>query len=326
MLKTIQLKLSQIKYTGNSIGDDIRAEIEILDKIYRIDKQIKKRSTAKINEEIGNFKTDQKIFNDKVKITIIEKDFLYNDVGSIESNMKINSNSTKPQKFVYKIQIKETRTKSGRPWGKRTATFEVTLEAVVSDVIKYIRDDDDAKGWVWAILDDDKSKKVDLPAFLKVKMERADAKREYFTILEGTYRGKSASIKLEKDGSSWLIAGVKHEPMAKATYSISEKIFTLNNKKYQATDHPDTPWKKGLYDIEIPDSPHSGGARYQKKAPRAKTWFRVGHTGERYLHTGNYSLGCMTITEVSKWMEIYNALIKARKGDSMSVGVLEVAD
>lgn len=81
-----------------------------------------------------------------------------------------------------------------------------------------------------------------------------------------------------------------------------------------------------MYDIEIPDYPHSGGARYEKQAPRAKTWFRIGHNGERYLHTGGYSLGCITITEIIRWVEIYNKLIKARKGDSISVGILEVID
>jgi len=44
------------------------------------------------------------------------------------------------------------------------------------------------------------------------------------------------------------------------------------------------------------------------------------------LHTGSRSLGCITIVDTERWMEIYNALIKARKGDFMSVGVLEVID
>lgn len=78
-----------------------------------------------------------------------------------------------------------------------------------------------------------------------------------------------------------------------------------------------------IYDIEIPDYAHRGGANYPE-AKRAKTWFKIGHNGERYLHAGGHSLGCMTVIEVTRWMEIYNALIKARKGDFMSVGVLEV--
>ena len=55
-------------------------------------------------------------------------------------------------------------------------------------------------------------------------------------------------------------------------------------------------------------------------------WFRIGHDGERYLHAGMVSAGCISITETNRWMEIYNILIKARKGDFMSVSVLEVID
>jgi len=73
--------------------------------------------------------------------------------------------------------------------------------------------------------------------------------------------------------------------------------------KYEAADYPNSPWRKGAYDIEIPDYPHPGGARYQQEAPRAKTWFRVGHSGERYLHAGGRSLGCITIIEISRWGE-----------------------
>lgn len=37
MVKSIKLKLLKIKYNGDSIGDDIRAEIEILGKFSRIE-------------------------------------------------------------------------------------------------------------------------------------------------------------------------------------------------------------------------------------------------------------------------------------------------
>ena len=55
-------------------------------------------------------------------------------------------------------------------------------------------------------------------------------------------------------------------------------------------------------------------------------WFRIGHSGDRYLHPGRVSAGCISITETARWMEIYDVLIKARKGDLMSVGILEVVD
>ena len=39
MLKAIQLKLLRIKYSGDSIGDDISVEIEVLGKSLSVDKK-----------------------------------------------------------------------------------------------------------------------------------------------------------------------------------------------------------------------------------------------------------------------------------------------
>jgi hypothetical protein len=190
---------------------------------------------------------------------------------------------------------------------------------------QYVPDNNENKGWLNIMLELDKTF-VSIPAYTKIKTEKIDNKREYFIPLEGAYRGKLASTKLRDDSSSQFISGVVHEPMANVRYSIFPKTLFLADKKYKATDYPNAPWKKGLYDIEIPDYPHQGGARYQKEAPRAKTWFRIGYSGARYLHVGGRSLGCLTVVEIARWAEIYNTLIKARKGDFASVGVLEVID
>lgn len=324
MLKDIHLVLNQIKYRGDSIGDDIRTEIEVLGQILRLDKRIKAGNTTKINEEVGKFTTDQKLFKAGVHIAIIEKDLLFNDVGEISDTLIIDTSQIKPQRFVFEIPIRETRSIFGTSWGKAKATLEITLEAETSETIQYVPDEDAGDGWLKARLEQNKSVES-LPAYLKVKIERADTKREYLTILEGSYQGKTASVALRKDGSSQFISKVRHEAMVRAKYFISKKTFILNGKKYQTVDYPQSPWKRGLYDIEIPDYPHQGGRNYLDKSARALTWFRIGHSGDRYLHTGGYSRGCMTVIETTRWMEIYHALIKARK-DTISVGVLEIVD
>ncbi|NQU82329.1 MAG: hypothetical protein HQ539_00020, partial [Parcubacteria group bacterium] len=252
---------------------------------------------------------------------------LFNDVGSTNGSIKINTAITKPQQFTFGTQIRETRSISGKFWGKRKGVFEITLEAIVLDTIKYVPDldIDKARGFLMVTLKDDKSKKS-LPAYLKVKVEGVDAKKEHITILEGPYHGKSASVDLGDDGSSWLIANVKHKPMIRAKYSISKKIFILKGKKYKAVDYPPAPWKKGVYDIAIPDYPHRGGRNYLNQSKRAMTWFKISYGNERYLHIGDGSLGCMTLIEKKRWMEIYDILIKARKGDFMSIGVVEIID
>lgn len=323
MVKSIQLKLLKIKYSGDSIGDDIRVEIDIAGQFLRIDKKIKVGATVEINKEIGKFETDQKLFKADIKIVVIEKDALFNDVGNVFENIKIDTDTLKTQSFAYKVQIKETRSVLGKFWGKKIADFEITLEANIEDAVRYVSEG--KNGWLNAKFEDNQLVES-LPVYLKVKSEYIDNGREYFTILEGAYRDRRASFKLGDSGASNLISDIKYESEARAVYSILKKTFILNSKKYAAVDYKKAPWKKGLYDIEIPDYPHRGGSRYEKEAPRAKTWFRIGHDGERYLHTGGRSLGCITIVETTRWVEIYDILIKARKGDSMSVGVLDVVD
>lgn len=213
----------------------------------------------------------------------------------------------------------------GKFWGKAVAVFEITLEAIVTDAIQYIPNDDKGKGWLKVRIEDDKSIES-LPTFLKVKPESSDGQREYFIPLEGAHHDKLVSAKLPDDGSSNLIPGIEHQGAARASYSVSKKILTINGQAYATVDYKNAPWEKGVYDIEIPDYPHALGARYVQDAPRAKTWFRIGHSGERYLHTGGRSLGCITVIEIKRWAEIYETLIKARKGDGVSAGVLEVID
>lgn len=323
MIKLIQLKLLKIKYDGDSVGDDIRAEVEILNKFLRIDKIIKINETAEINKEIGNFETDRKSFETKLRITVIEKDLLFNDIASINGNIKIDTSIIKPQQFIYKVQIRETRSIFEKFWGKKSALFEITLEVLVTDIVRYVPNENNGKGWLKVRIEDNKTIES-LPAFLKVKPKYSDNKREYFIPLEGVYRDKLVSSRLQDDGSSNLIPDMQHDPMARVSYSISKRILTINGKTYATVDYKNAPWEKGLYDIEIPDYPHSLGSRYEKEAPRAKTWFRVGHRGDRYLHTGGRSLGCITVIETKRWAEIYDALIRARKGDSASIGTLEI--
>jgi hypothetical protein len=319
MLKKIQFKLTKIKYSGKSIGDDIRVNIEILDKSLQIDKRIKIGSTVELDKEIGSFPSDQNSFSVKTKITITEKDNLFNDVGNIGEAIKVDAKNAKPQRFVYTAELRENR--FWKNWGKSIAKFEITIEALCLETIKYVPDV--SNGWLKVKIVDGED--VSLPAFLKVQSEYFESGREYFTILEGLYKDKKASVKLE-DNKSWFLTDIKLEPAVHLKYSISQKILFIGNKKYKATDYTGSPWKKGWYDIELPDHPHKDRVNYIEISSRFNTWFRIGHTGERYLHTGRASLGCITITEIEKWNEIYNKLIKARKGDFISVGVLEVVD
>lgn len=327
MFKSIQLKLSKIKYSGDSIGDDIRAEIEVLGKFLRIDKRIKTGTTAEINKEIGNFETDQKSFEAGLRITVIEKDLLFNDVGSVDSNIKIDTSITKPQQFVYEVQIRETRSALGKFWGEKIAVFEITLEAIVLDAILYVSFEQGKNGWI-VVLKDDKVK-IGLPAYLKVKLEKHDAQRQYFVIMEGSWRGIRASVEIQKDGTSYLESTNHQIGPVHLIYSRSRKTLKFKNEIYKVREYKNDPqpWKNTLYDIEIPDYYHNGGRYYLDRAKLAPVWFKTTHpSGDRYVHPGTYSLGCVTLTEIERWDEICKILMKARKGDGKSIGVLEVID
>jgi hypothetical protein len=44
------------------------------------------------------------------------------------------------------------------------------------------------------------------------------------------------------------------------------------------------------------------------------TWFRIGHSGDRFLHPCRVSAGCVTVKDIGEWTKIYNYLINSRKG------------
>lgn len=330
MAKLIQLKFSKIKYSGDSIGDDIHIEIEILNQFLRVDKTIKVGTTAEINREIGKFETDQNSFEASVRIAVIEKDLLFNDVGGTSGKVKIDTSitNTKPQQFIYKVQIRETRSVLGKFWGKKTANFEITLEAIVLDAILYVSFERGKNGWTLVRKEDDKVK-IGLPAYLKVKLEKQDAKRQYFVIMEGSWRGIRASVEIQKDGTSYL-ESINHQiGPVHLIYSRSQKTLKFKNEIYKVREYKNDPqpWKNTLYDIEIPDYYHNGGRYYLDRAKLAPVWFKTTHpSGDRYVHPGTYSLGCVTLTEIECWDEICKILMRARRGDGKSIGVLGVID
>jgi len=317
MVKDVSVTFISVKYSGKSIGDDIRIEWEALTQFGGFNIKIKNGITRQLNQKLGVFPVDQSSFALPITLRVIERDFVFNDVGTQKLKLNVDLSSTTPKTDVYQIKVAESRLK----YKRAEALFDLKLEIQVVDAIRYLSEQDD--GWLHVLFD---GKVRSLPAFLRVRFEHSDAKREYFTILEGSYQGQLASVKFDKDGNSFLLAGNHQIGTAKLKYSISKKILTFKDKNYVTKDYPSSPWIKGIHDIEIPDAPHRGGMSYLDVAKKATVWFRIGHDGERYIHTGRASLGCITLTEHKKWDDLYDLLIKSRKGDSVSIGILEVID
>ena len=81
MDKLVQLKLAKIKYGGDSVGEDIRIEIECLNRSFALDKRIKNGTEITIDEELGQFPVIQTPLTIPVHIKIIEQDLIFNDIG-----------------------------------------------------------------------------------------------------------------------------------------------------------------------------------------------------------------------------------------------------
>lgn len=106
-------------------------------------------------------------------------------------------------------------------------------------------------------------------------------------------------------------------------------IFKANNKTYNATLTVTKKIPIGTHLIMRPDHPHDKSARYVSDGKLV--WFPIHVTGEdlsreRYVHIGQASNECITITDVKKWGELYRYMISRKQGslDSNIIGKLIV--
>ncbi len=211
---------------------------------------------------------------------------------------------------------------------------KVALEVNASKkIIAYIpseechRDEPKGYGWLTVRLEPNQ-KLIQLPFTLKVQWDDTKEGRDYFTILEGVHKGKKASVKRKDDGKSYLKIGPKYKLPIKIIYYKNRKILKIDGRSEEYEAIMDNPLPNGTYIIDLPDYPHCHlGIKYCDKSNRSCTWFRIRGQGDRYLHTGSVSLGCLTVTDVEKWNNLYNAIIWCRRSDDSNAhGILEIKD
>jgi len=130
-VKKIVFKLASIKYAGDSVGNSVRLEITVGgDKLpYILDKTIKPGSTLQIDNQITQFETTADSLEEDIVVKVTEKDLIFDDVGNVSRKIKINLDSTQPQKFDFEVKVQER----GTNFHKSTAVFLVTLEIKVFD-------------------------------------------------------------------------------------------------------------------------------------------------------------------------------------------------
>jgi hypothetical protein len=179
----------------------------------------------------------------------------------------------------------------------------------------------DQKGWLLARFTT--REVVALPWRLKVDFIRLMDGRDHFRIVEGPYAGREASS--PNSGSSYLEA-LSHGGAATLRFRKSAREIHYGSGSMVAayTDAGDAV-PNGRHEIEIPDFPHPGGEGYENRSAYAKSWFRIGNSGARYLHCGEVSAGCATVTDIAGWTGLYLEIIGRRSRDGV-VGHMIVED
>jgi hypothetical protein len=151
--------------------------------------------------------------------------------------------------------------------------------------------------------------------------------RDFFTILEGPHEGKKAFVKTRGSGSWFQPArpnGSAHlifEMETDGSDGLTWGTLSFSGGNVKAFTETDEMPTQGTHDLRIPDAPHKGGRDYLGSCKKPMTWFRIGNNGDRYVHPGTGTRGCITVP-LEHWDRVYDYLINARKGDLQTVGTV----
>jgi len=140
--------------------------------------------------------------------------------------------------------------------------------------------------------------KQSLPYALKVNVNETKDGRDYFEILEGVHKGKSASVVRKSATESYLVKSISHQNAATVKFNrATQELWYGGKGPYNAFSGAFQQYAQvsvGIHDIQIPDAPHSATRNeYSKHTNYHRTWFRIGLTvaSSRYLHVGEISEG-----------------------------------
>lgn len=189
-----------------------------------------------------------------------------------------------------------------------------------------------ADGWMLVIM---AGTRTALPSGLAVTITSQSASREFGIIEEGLYSGKTFDISqgnlnsiAERKSNVVAVFDAAPSPVVigdktydrRLTISWTENGASKSAGPFPSMTDPANPISAGTHDIEIADFPHDLGKPYGEFGT---VWFRIGHRGDRYIHPGHLSEGCVTCAP-NNWPVIYKVLNYGRLGDGKSVGKLKV--
>lgn len=149
-------------------------------------------------------------------------------------------------------------------------------------------------------------------------------KREKFTIIDWPHKGVTATVKALQDRSRFSDVEYNVGAILEFDYKTKKLTVKLNQEKIIVTaGFAIKNLANGEYYLRLADYPHAGGDDYLRLSPFAKTWFFINDSDavNRYVHTGKYSEGCLTVglesnggssTDVEQWTKIAKILLTQR--------------
>ncbi|QRQ88294.1 hypothetical protein [Cupriavidus oxalaticus] len=217
----------------------------------------------------------------------------------------------------------------------------------------------DQGGWLAIRVDD---RIVTVPEFVRVSGVGEKDGRYYFTVLEGRYKGKRASLKGEYkerclisarrgagaklvakiqgrkllrsdkrgDSSNQLLA-VLYFDGKKATITLDSDVdfmeFDPQTRREIGIKHS-KPLPKGTYKIRAPEAAGNAGATAFYGVNYHTVWFLVEYAPTNYsnfVHVGHLSEGCVTVYQLEMWESLYKYLISNRlDAEGKYVGVIAI--
>ena len=319
--KLVKITLSSITYSGDNIGRELSIEIGIENQKTAFNIKLKRGLSRSFKKTLFQQVSSDSKQTLSTVVGITERDLVASDYGSTQQILTINTDSESVESKCIDVVVQ------GKGWDKKRKGH-FTLEFTISktEAIRYITDHR-YYGWL-KVKFDQTGKITPLPRGLKVELTKIEKNREYFKVLEGHYQGYFASVKLEDGKNSYLTTKIKHlEPVRLTFYQQEQRLVIPGLGEYKVKMYNHNKIPLGVYDLQIPDDPKyisdSRNAYYMRFSKFFKSWFRIGNSGDRYLHMGTDSAGCITVVEKEKWTEIYEFLIFRRKS-STAVSTVEV--
>lgn len=319
ILRRTKLVLSSITFSGDSLGPDYEFTFTAAKKTSILKVKMKNRREALVNLDIFDLPESPETRRLPLKIDVEEKDEVFNDIGSLDTELIIAYPEPREQKLTFDVAIHGR----GREIRKHSVVH-ITLIVCLDKGIRYVAGLNPNS---WLSVRFDAGFEKEIPHLLALELIEISSQAIRFRILEGRFQGEIAQIS-NSPQHDYLRQeiGARLEGAKIVLLRSAQKLRVNGGEEFSVMNDPRNPIPLGIYPVEIPDEPHEKGRPYLDRSKYARTWFRIGHQGDRYLHTGEVTEGCATddaVDAVERWDEICRVLLRSRL-DSKSVGTLEV--